>query len=421
MPCGWLTRKERMGYMKIKITAIILVLALTLSLTLSGCSEGGVKNLSDDVEPNTYILYDDIFKHEDYSDFASKLFEKCFDGEDNTLVSPLSVALAFAMVAEGADNETLAEIEDVLGMDIEELRAFAVSFLKENKQFRTSSSVWINNVDGFNVNKDFLYNNSAYHNAEAFEGEFNDKTVQEINNWVRKNTDGMIEKIIDNLDERAVMCLINALLFDAKWEDVYDEHQVSDGIFVTEKAEIEPVKYMHSSENLYIKDEKATGFVKYYEGRDYAFVALLPDIGVSVAEYVSTLDGEKLEELLENAEETEVRTKTPKFEYETNLNLKSVLKDMGMVKAFDEEKADFSGLGQIQGGNIWIGDVLHSTKITVAEQGTKAGAATAEILYGAGAISDPKEVYLERPFVYMIMDMENNIPVFIGTVMSVDN
>ena len=119
--------------MKTKITAIILIIVLTLSLALSGCSEDVVRNLSDDIEPDTYILYDDIFKPEDYSGFASKLFEKCFDGEGNTLVSPLSIALAFAMVAEGADAETLAEIEDVLGMNIEELRVFAQGFLKENK------------------------------------------------------------------------------------------------------------------------------------------------------------------------------------------------------------------------------------------------------------------------------------------------
>ncbi|MBQ7810000.1 MAG: serpin family protein [Clostridia bacterium] len=408
--------------MKTKITAIILILVLTLSITLSGCSEGVVRNLSDDIEPDTYILYDDIFKPEDYSDFASKLFEKCFDGEGNTLVSPLSIALAFAMVAEGADNETLAEIEDVLGMNIEELRVFAQDFLKDNKQLSTSNSLWINNIDGFNVNKDFLENNSAYHNAEVFEGKFNDKIVEEINNWVNDKTEGMIDKIVDNLDERSVMCLINALLFDAKWEEEYKEHQVNDGVFTTEKGEINPVKYLDGSENIYIKDENAKGFVKYYDGRDYAFVALLPDAGVSVKDYIKTLDGKKIDELLKNAEETKVITRLPKFEYETNLSLNSVLKDMGMKEAFDEKKADFSKIGQIQGGNIWIGDVLHSTKITVAEQGTKAGAATAVIKYGAGASpaqEEPKEVYLERPFVYMIIDMENNLPVFIGTVMSV--
>ena len=412
--------------MKIKITAIFLALTLVFSLVLSGCTRGDVRELSDYDKTDTLDeFYGWAKTPEDYSDFAVRLFDKCFKGEDNTLVSPLSVALAFGMVAEGADNETLEELQDVLGMSVDDMRDLSEYIIRKtlaNNQLSTANSLWINNVDGFTVNEEFLEQNSEHYCADIFEAKFNNRTIDEINNWVRKNTDGMIEKIIDNLDERAVMCLINALLFDAKWEDVYDEHQVSDGIFVTEKAEIEPAKYMHSSENLYIKDEKATGFVKYYEGRDYAFVALLPDIGVSVAEYVSTLDGEKLEELLENAEETEVRTKIPKFEYETGLNLKSVLKDMGMEKAFDEEKADFSKLGQIQGGNIWIGDVLHSTKITVAEQGTKAGAATAVIMYGNGALpSEPKEVYLERPFVYMIVDMENNLPVFMGTVMSVDN
>lgn len=408
--------------MKTKITAIILILVLTLSITLSGCSEDAVRNLSDDIEPETYILYDDVYEPEPCSDFASNLFEKCFDGEVNTLVSPLSVALAFAMVAEGADNETLAEIEDVLGMNIEELRVFAQGFLKENKQLSISNSLWINNIDGFNVNKDFLENNSAYHNAEVFEGKFNDKTVEEINNWVNDKTEGMIDKIVDNLDERSVMCLVNALLFDAKWEEEYKEHQVNDGVFTTEKGEINPAKYLDGSDNLYIKDENAQGFVKYYDGRDYAFVALLPDADVSVQDYVKTFNRKKLDELLKNAEETKVITRLPKFEYETKLNLNSVLKDMGMEKAFDKEKADFSRLGQILGGNIWVGDVMHSTKITVAEQGTKAGAATAVIKYGAGASpaqEEPKEVYLERPFVYMIIDMENNLPIFMGTVMSV--
>lgn len=410
--------------MKIKITSTFLALTLVFSLVLSGCTGSDVRELSEyDKDEMLNEIYGVYATPEDYFDFAVRLFDKCFKGEENTLISPLSVALAFAMVAEGADAETLEELEAVLGMSVDDMRDLSEYIIRktlDNNQLSTANSLWINDVDDFTVNEEFLERNSEHYCADIFEAKFGNKTIDEINNWVRKNTDGMIEKIVDSLDERAVMCLVNALLFDAKWEDVYDEHQVSDGVFVTEKAEIEPVKYMHSSENLYIKDEKATGFVKYYEGREYAFVALLPDVGVSVEEYVSTLDGERLEELLENAEETEVRTKIPKFEYETDLNLKSVLKDMGMEKAFDEEKADFSKLGQIQDGNIWIGDVLHSTKITVAEQGTKAGAATAVIMYGNGALpSEPKEVYLERPFVYIIVDTSADLPVFIGTVMSI--
>lgn len=405
--------------MKTKITVIILILSLTLSFVLSGCTDD-VKNLSDKVEPDTYVLYDDIFMADDYADFAVKLFDECFKGEENTLVSPLSIALALAMVAEGANNETLEEIKSTLGMDVEDLRKLALSYLNSDEQLSMANSLWINNIDSFEVDKSFLQENSAYHNADVFEMPFSTKAVKEINSWVSDKTEGMIDSIINELEPEAVMCLVNALLFDSKWEEVYDEHQMDDGVFVTEKGETLPVKYMCSSENLYIKDEKATGFLKYYEGRKYAFVALLPDEGISVEEYVSTLNGEKLEELLENAEESEVHAKIPKFEYEMDLNLKSALKDMGMEKAFDEEKADFSGLGQIQGGNIWIGDVLHSTKITVAEQGTKAGASTAVVMHAAGVPQNPKEVTLDRPFVYMIVDRENNIPIFMGTLMSVE-
>lgn len=412
--------------MKTKITAIILIIVLTLSLALSGCSEDAVRNLSDDYSSLSIIETSNISQSsKDYTEFASKLFEKCFDGEGNTLVSPLSIALAFAMVAEGADTETLAEIESVFGMDINEIRQFAYSYMYPkavNNQLTASNSLWVNAAESFKVKDDFLQINADYHKADVFMTKFSRKTVEEINNWVKKNTEGMIDKIVDNLDKRSVMCLVNALLFDAKWEEEYKEHQVNDGVFTTEKGEINPVKYLDGPENLYIKDENAKGFVKYYDGRDYAFVALLPDADVSVQDYVKTLNGKKFDELLKNVEETKVITRIPKFEYETKLNLNSVLKDMGMEKAFDKEKADFSRLGQILGGNIWVGDVMHSTKITVAEQGTKAGAATAVIKYGAGASpvqEEPKEVYLERPFVYMIIDMENNLPVFMGTVMSV--
>ena len=414
--------------MKIRISALVLVLIITLSFTLSGCAEDGIWQLNrNDNDINKDDIYGAYALPENYTDFAVKLFDNCFDGEENTLVSPLSVALAFAMLAEGAEGETLAEIENTLGMKVSELRDLSYHYIKESlseNPLSTANSLWINSIDNFTVNDGFIESNENYHNAEIFEGKFDAEMVDEINKWVKDNTDDMIDKIIDNLDERAVMCLVNALLFDAKWESTYSENQVNNGDFVTEKVETESVEYMNGTEHYYLDDENCSGFVKYYEGRDYAFVALLPDEDVSVEEYVKTLNGEKLKSLLENTEETTVYTKIPKFDYKTDLSLNAVLRNMGMKKAFDEEQADFSKLGQMNNGNIWIGEVLHSTKITVAEQGTKAGAATAITMFATGASieqEEPKEVYLERPFVYILMDMENSLPVFIGTVMSVEN
>ncbi len=409
--------------MKTKITAIILILTLTLSLVLSGCGENYIKNLSEGYSSKSIIETRDISPYtNDYSDFAVRLLKETFDGKVNTLVSPLSVMLALAMTAEGANTETLKEFEELFGMSAEELRLFAYSYMYpklNDPQLSIANSVWVNNRDGLRVNEEFLQNNAQYHKADVFETEFDGKTIEDINNWVNDKTDGMVEKIIDKLDKRSVMCLVNALLFDAKWAQPYNQHQIKEGEFVTEKGVTQKAEFLLNSEGIYLEDEKATGFAKHYEGYGYAFVAMLPNEGVSVEEYVKSMSGEKLSALLENAEETTVYTAIPKFEYETDLSLKPALENMGMTKAFDMDKADFSKLGQVKNGNIWIGDVLHSTKISVTENGTKAGAATAEVLHGTGAILEYKEVNLDRPFVYMIVDAQNNVPVFMGTMMGV--
>ncbi len=404
--------------MKIKITATLLTFAIILSLVLSGCvKDSKIKNLGENIDPTTRVLSYDDFKAEDYNGFAVRLFEGSIKEGENVMVSPLSVALALAMTAEGADGETLEEIEDTLGMDIDESRALAQGFLTKDEQLKIANSMWINDLKNFTVKDEFLGNNAQYYDADVFKAEFNEKTPYEINKWVSDKTDGMVDKIIDELDAQTVLCLVNALAFDAQWVNPCDKDRVEEGEFVTENGKKQTVSYLCTSEYMYLEDDKAVGFIKYYEGGEYAFVAMLPNEGVSVEEYVSSLDGEKLTALLNCGEEATISASIPKFECKTEINLKSLLKDMGIKKAFDEEKADFSKLGEIQGENIYIGDVLHSTKISVTERGTEAGAATAVTIL-RGAATRAFEIHLNRPFVYMIIDTQNNIPVFMGTFLS---
>lgn len=162
--------------------------------------------------------------------------------------------------------------------------------------------------------------------------------------------------------------------------------------------------------------------MKYYKGGKYAFVALLPSEGVSVSEYIASLDGEKLTEMLENPKYYTVFASIPKFETGYDCEMSKILAEMGMPDAFDSGKADFTGLGASSSGNIFIGRVLHKTFISVAEKGTKAGAVTAVEMKdeSCGFEGEVKKVYLDRPFVYMLVDCENNIPFFIGTMMDVN-
>lgn len=181
---------------------------------------------------------------------------------------------------------------------------------------------------------------------------------------------------------------------------------------------------MHSEEYTYLEDDLATGFIKYYKDRRYAFVAMLPNEGVTVSQYVDSLTGEHMRELLNNPQDVTVFASIPKFETEYDIEMSEVLQEMGMTDAFDWQVADFSRLGtyNVDGMNICINRVLHKTFISVTEQGTRAGAATAVEMVAEGAmeIVEFKEVVLERPFVYMLIDCETNLPFFIGTMMNVN-
>ena len=133
---------------------------------------------------------------------------------------------------------------------------------------------------------------------------------------------------------------------------------------------------------------------------------------------MSGLDGEELSALLLNPQICTVSAAIPKFEYEWSAELSEALMEMGVTDAFDVRLSDFSGIGEFEGGKLVISGVLHKAYIAVDERGTKAGAATVVAVDGATS-ADPTEVKyvtLDRPFVYMLIDCESNIPIFIGTV-----
>jgi serpin B len=329
------------------------------------------------------------------------------------------------MTANGAEKETLAEMESVLGMNTKELNSYLYSYVKELPQGEKyklclANSIWFNEDTRFTVNQNFLQTNADYYGADVYKAPFNKKTCRDINNWVKEKTDELIPDILDSIPAEAVMYLVNALAFEAEWSEAYNEDSVSEGRFTMENGTVKTVEFMYGTESRYFEDERATGFMKYYSGGKYAFVALLPNQGISIEEYVSSLSGKALNNLLSTPTITTVNTAIPKFETEYKTDMAGVLKKMGMPSAFDPKQADLSGLGTSSAGNLFISRVLHKTFISVAEKGTKAGAATiVEIMNESCVYPDipTKQVLLNRPFVYMLIDCENSVPFFIGTAM----
>lgn len=412
-----------------RIVSFILTLVLALS-ALTACDTPQSDDLMDDIKPNHDVAKNiELVDVSDaaVTDFGVRLFKESLTDGKNTLISPLSVLVALSMTANGADGETLSQMEAVLGMPVEQLNSWVnayMSNLPEEEKYKLSlaNSIWFKDAESFTVNEDFLQTNADYYGAGIFKAPFDKSTLKEINKWVKDNTDGMIKDILNEIPPEAVMYLVNALAFDAEWQDVYEEYHVREGKFTTEDREKRDVELMYSSENMYLEDDMATGFIKYYKDRKYAFAALLPNEGVSVSEYVASLDGKHLNEMLINAQQGVVSAAIPKFETEYKVEMSDILKQMGMPDAFNYTVADFSKLGESTEGNICISRVIHQTYINVDEKGTKAGAATLVELECESAmetIEPPKEVYLDRPFVYMLIDCQTNLPFFIGTVMDI--
>ena len=406
---------------------IALILLLTMAANVVSCSmQVRAKDLMDGITPNEIAAAESLSEQNPaVTDFAVRLFKASEESGKNTLISPLSVLCALAMTANGAKEETLAQMESVLGMTKDELNIYLYSYMKklpngEKYKLSLANSIWFTDDESFTVNRDFLQTNADYYGADIYKSPFDQKTCKEINKWVEDNTDGMIPEILDEINSEAVMYLVNALAFDAEWAKIYRESSVKYGKFTKEDGSEQNVELMYNTENVYLEDDNASGFMKYYKDGKYAFVAILPNEGVSVSEYISSLDGKSLSEMLVNAQIATVRTCIPKFETEYDVNMAEILAKMGMPDAFDSDKADFTGLGTSSVGNIYISRVIHKTFISVDEKGTKAGATTAvEMMPESAPPTDIKKVYLDRPFVYMLVDCENNIPFFIGTMMDV--
>lgn len=355
------------------------------------------------------------------ADFALRLFRENAPGSGNMMISPISVLTAMAMTANGARGDTLTQMEKAFGLSIDEVNRYLADYIRslpddKDAGLGMANSVWLRDSDGFAVKEEFLQTNADYYGAGVFKAAFDSDTLRDINEWVEKNTDGMIKDILNDIPEDAMMYLINAVAFDAKWQERYEKDKVDDGIFTTEDGQEQTVKMMYSTENGYLEDENARGFLKYYEGGDYAFAALLPDEGVSVADYAATLTGEKLMSILDNAVYGKVSAGLPEFESEYSVEMSKALQSMGIEDAFDGEKADFSGISD---SGLMISRVLHKSYISVDAQGTKAAAATVvETRETSEAPDDTHTVILNRPFIYMIIDCAGNMPLFIGTMMS---
>ena len=452
--------------MKKRTTALMLALLLLL---LPGC---GVRaqELTKDIEPQALDTTTDLTAGgEAVTAFALSLLRSERAATEGVLISPVSVLNALGMVANGAGGDTLKQLETAAGMSLNQLNDFLYTYRMslpaayKSCAVSLANSAWIR--EDFRVEDDFLRSCVNYYGAEMYRSAFDGSLVTDLNRWVSQKTDGMIDRLLEQApDVLTMLYMVNAACFDARWDTPYTKADLRTGLPFTAangtqqtaltmlymvnaacfdarwdtpytKADLrtglpftaangtqQTADYMTGTENIYLSGNNVTGFVKPYDGGKYAFVALLPDEGVTLADYLENLTGEHLYKLITDHRSADVQVSIPKFDARSELELEEPLKDMGITALFNVSTADLRGIGSApSGNNLYVSSVLHKTYLSLDESGTRAAAATVvEVVGDALPSEDVKTVTLDRPFLYMIVDTHACVPLFMGTVTSME-
>ena len=215
------------------------------------------------------------------------------EGKANHLVSPLSALICLSMLANGAEGETLAQMEAVLGMPIDALNKALYAYtsgLYTGKDCKVSvaDSIWYRDGDSFSVREEFLQTCADWYEAQQYAAPFDETTRKDINKWVDHYTDGMIDSILeDPIPAEAVMYVVNALVFDAKWEEEYEKKDILTDTFTSLSGTESSVTMLRSEESRYLTVEGGFGVAKPYKGSAYCFVGLLPEEGTDIYEFAA--------------------------------------------------------------------------------------------------------------------------------------
>ena len=349
---------------------------------------------------------------------------------ESFIFSPISLEYALAMVNNGAAGETENQIRDVIGFgdrSVKEVNEF-YKYLTENL-LNVDNTVAMNiaNAQVFNTaigdeskyNKDYKNALTGYYNA-LFEGydfaKDNKKALSAINSWASKQTEGMINPLLDELDPYSATLLMNAIYFKGSWADKFDSSFTRKEDFTKGDGAKTKVDMMNQTSNVsYYFDKNCSAISKTYGNGAFKMTFILPDEGITTAELAKGLDRTALERIIKRNGSEEVIIKIPKFETSFTIELNDMLKSLGMVDAFNPTKADFSSMSSHL--SLYISRVLQKARIKVEEKGTEAAAVTVIDMKLTSAIPSPGEpltFYATRPFLYTISEVSTGAILFMG-------
>lgn len=401
-------------------------LLVILIVLLTGCSIGysSIINTSGHLETINRVeaLNPDISSK--LNNFGISLYNQIYEENKNIFISPASIYLLLGMIYNGANNNTKSEMAKVLNADDLSLDVFnklsrdlqSLILGYKDSKFELANSIWLRDTYEEYVKKDFINRNKDYYGAMVSSLDFNkSSSIDTINDWVKKNTKGRIEKAIDEnkIDPSTVMYLINTIYFKADWKEPFKKENTSYKHFTNSNQTLS-VEMMSKADNLgYVENETLQGVLLPYSDNKTAMFIILPKGDNKVA-----LDSGTLVNLINTMKKNvkQVQLNMPKVKIEYGIKLNDSLSNLGMKDAF-LSNADFSNmaLNAVKDG-LHISSITHKTYLSIDEKGTEAAAMTKGEI-GLTAIPSPSIVMnVDHPYIVGIVDKESNAILFIGRI-----
>jgi serine protease inhibitor len=358
--------------------------------------------------------------------FAGDLFAKIKTDKGNVFVSPFSIETALAMTAAGAKGNTLTQMQKVLRLpdDADDrfhklMEAVNPAGAKRPYELATANAIWAQK--GLPWRAEFKNRVAGPYASTFKEVDFRtapDAARKECNDWVEKQTHDKIKEILQKGDVRGDtrMLLANAIYFKGTWVDQFEKRVTADGPFTKEDGSKVTVPLMHRSGRYgYAEMEDAQALSLPYKGNELSMLVLLPKTPDGIGKLQDSLTGATLAEWAGKLKpEPTVHVYLPRFKAETRYDLGRTLIGMGMSDAFNDTKADFSGM--LTGPErLCIGFVIHKAFVDVNEEGTEAAAATVVgMRLAAAAPMRPKVFKADHPFLFAIMHNPTKTALFLG-------
>lgn len=363
--------------------------------------------------------------------FALNLLKKLGDDRSkNVFFSPMSISSALAMVFMGAKGNTAAQMVQALflsksgggGEDIHQgFQLLLTEVNKTHTQYLLRTANRLFGEKSYDFNSSFKDSCRKFYEAEMEELDFfkaAEEARKHINTWVANKTEGKIAEVLppNSVNPSTPLVLVNAIYFKGTWNSQFSKQHTKERPFKVSKNEEKPVQMMFKKSTFnmtYIAEIFTKILVLPYVGEELNMIIMLPDENVDLEMVEKQLTYEKFMEWTrpDMMDEEEVEVFLPRFKLEENYDMEAVLCSLGMTDAFDQGKADFSGISS--GRNLFLSKVVHKSFVEVNEEGTEAAAATAAIMMFRCARIIPR-FCADHPFLFFIKHSKTNSILFCG-------